>query len=97
MYPYLLARKPLLSVFHEDGPIVSLIREVGGAVCVTFSDQDSIEDTAKEIQAQWLQSGACSKTTRLNDRAFYPYTAKGSAEILCDFFNQILVSHQSNA
>ena len=40
IYPYLLSGRPVLAVFHEKSPVVSLIRAVGGGVCVTFDEED---------------------------------------------------------
>jgi len=55
IYPYLLAGKPLLAVFHENSSVVSLLQKVGGGVCVTFKTGEPAEEIAKRIlESRWL-------------------------------------------
>ncbi len=49
IYPYLLAGKPLLAIFHENSSVVQLMREVGGGVCVTFNERTTLEELAAAI------------------------------------------------
>ena len=97
IYPYLLARKPLLAVYHEKSSIVSLIQTVGGAVCVPMSvpiDEDAL---AAEIGRRWLADGQYAKTLPLDANAFAPYTDRGSAEALCNFFELCLKRERTSA
>ncbi|MEE9355853.1 MAG: hypothetical protein V3U75_09730 [Methylococcaceae bacterium] len=95
IYPYLLACKPLLTIFHELSSVVSLIHSVGGAVSVSFSERDSSESIAFKITQNWLANGAYQQIQALDDEAFDPYTGKGSAVILNKFFNAVLGIEQS--
>jgi hypothetical protein len=95
IYPYLLARKPLLAVYHEKSSIISLIRAVGGAVCLPMSvpvDEDAL---AAEIARRWLSDRRHAETTPLDDAAFSPYTDHGCAKALCHFFDQCLAQEPS--
>jgi hypothetical protein len=95
IYPYLLARKPLLAVYHQDSSIISLIRRVGGAVCLPMSipvDEDAL---AAEIECCWLFRQQYVEALPLDAEAFAPYTDKGSALVLCSFFDKCLVDQIS--
>ena len=74
-----------------------MVNEAIRSMVIELKGEECWVDIAKKIHAKWLQSGAYLKNIKLNDRAFYPHTAKGSAEILCNFFNQILLPKRSNA
>lgn len=90
IYPYLLARKPLLAIYHEKSSIISLIESVGGAVCVSMImpiDEDAL---AAEIGRRWLSKQQYLRTRPLNVAAFTPYTDQGSAKELCQFFEECL-------
>lgn len=90
IYPYLLARKPLLAVYHQDSSIISLIQEVGGAVSVPMKMPVDEEALAAEIGLNWLSNQQYAETKSLNANAFAPFTDRGSALALCHFFEQCL-------
>jgi len=90
IYPYLLARKPLLAIFHDNSSVVSLMRRVGGGVVVPFTSGEAADTLAGRIRSHWLDSGAYRTPVPLDAEAFKPYTDRGSAEQLCGFFRQVL-------
>lgn len=95
IYPYLLARKPLLAIYHEESSIVSLIRDVGGAVCVPMSIPMDEKGLATEISLRWLSARRFTETLPLNPVTFEPYTDRGCAMALCDFFEQCLAAERT--
>lgn len=90
IYPYLMARKPLLAVFHENSSVVNLIKSVGGGKVVTFSSGVSLEELAKKIRYEWLESYAYKKAVPLDSDGFKPFTNQVSTNQLCKFFNRVL-------
>jgi hypothetical protein len=87
IYPYLLAGKPLLTVFHEESSVVRLAKDVGGAVCVPFASGESPGEISLRIRERWLDSKAFAKAVPLDEVAFEPYTAAAQAAQLEEFFN----------
>jgi hypothetical protein len=87
LYPYVLARKPLLAVFHEASSVVEILRRTGAGKVVTFGLGRSISEVANEIFEQWF---ACwplpVPPTEWN--AFAPYTAKEMTCRLCEAFDR---------
>lgn len=90
IYPYLLARKPLLAVYHEKCSIIALINEVGGAVCVPMTITVNQDDLAETIARDWLAGHRYATTTPLDITKFRTYTDSGLAETICCFFDDCI-------
>lgn len=88
IYPYILARKPLLAVFHERSPVCRIVRECRSGVVVGFDSATSVEATARTIQEEWFCNGACRRIPRTDWAAFYPCTSQSMTERLCKAFDQ---------
>jgi hypothetical protein len=86
IYPYLLAGRPMLAIFHANSSVVDLIGKVGGAVCVAFDSEESTVAIANRIARQWLESGDFNQALALDAAAFEPYSDAGCAAELSDFF-----------
>jgi len=57
VYPYLLARRPLLAVLHERSDAAEFLRRVGGGTVLTFADATPPEVLAQRVLATgWLQA-----------------------------------------
>ncbi len=91
IYPYLLAGKPLLAVFHERSTVTELIRRVRGAVCVTFSDDDTDAAVAARVAEQWLDQERYCDVLPLDENAFRPFTDRGCAAELTSFFRSCVL------
>jgi len=90
IYPYLLARKPLLAVFHENSSVVSLINSVGGGRVIPFASGEGVESIAERIKAEWLDGNQYEQAVPLNREAFAPYTAREQAGQLAEFFRSVV-------
>ena len=86
IYPYLLAGKPLLAVFHEQSSVVDLIRKVGGGTVIGFATGEAPEAIAARIACKWLATGGPEQAVPLDQAAFAPYTAREQAMQLAGFF-----------
>ena len=95
IYPYLLARKPLLAIFHQRSSVASLLSTVGGGVCTPFTNGECPELFASRIRARWLQNQQWKQTIPLNRQAFEPYTARASCVRLTAFFEKCLTFHRT--
>jgi hypothetical protein len=92
IYPYLLAGRPLLAIFHANSSVVELIGKVDGAVCVSFDSHEPEAAIATRIARQWLESGACSQVLDLDEAAFRPYSDAGCAAEISDFFRTCVIT-----
>ncbi len=90
IYPYLLAGRPLLAIFHEDSSVVQLIRDVGGAVCVSFNEKTTQDALATAINDAWFTRVGYGHTMPMDYVAFEPYTARSQALVVENWFRQII-------
>lgn len=89
IYPYLMAGKPLLAIFHENSSVVRLMHEVGGGICVTFNERTTSDELAAAIGRAWFEQGQFGHAVKLDAVAFEPYTAKSQALELAEWFSQV--------
>lgn len=85
IYPYLLAGKPLLSIYHEASPIVGFIAEVGGVDLVTFPPLIDQEDLANRIGAKWLRQKGYLNRLPVDELKFQEFTDHRTSAVLCRF------------
>jgi len=90
IYPYLLARRPLLAVMHRCSSVVDLLQRCGGGRVVTFDDQGPSELLAAAIAEHWLRDGAHGRVAPLDTEAFAPSTARAQAVELVAFLRRCL-------
>lgn len=88
IYPYVLARKPLLAVFHEASSVVEVLEQTKAGKVVSFNSADSVESLGKRIASMgWLLRPSAAAT---DWTAFEPYTARAMTRRLCALFEQAL-------
>ena len=92
LYPYLLAGRPLLAVFHERSSVASVLGECGGGTAVTFGAGTTERDLAQSIYERWFASGAFRQAARLDMSAFSKYTASAQAAQVADWFRRVLAA-----
>jgi hypothetical protein len=91
IYPYILAQKPLLAIFHEKSSVVAVLKATKAGTLVTFKEGDEIGTIARAVEAQWLRQ--YPPTLPATDwAAFTPYSAREMTRQQCDIFNTV-VSH----
>ena len=86
IYPYILARKPLLAVFHERSSVVDVLRQTGAGTSVTFDDNGDVDTTAQRIDREWLRKWPAVEPTT-NWRRFEPYRARSMTKRICEVFD----------
>jgi hypothetical protein len=89
IYPYLLAKKPLLAVFHEQSSVVGVLRSTGGGVVVTFGDDADPTRVADEVGSQWMGAEG-RNVARLDRAAFVPFMAEAMTGKIAECFNRVL-------
>lgn len=95
LYPYILARKPLLVVFNEASSVVEVLNKTKGGTVVAFRKGDSVEETSRRITATgWLASPTAHLPTT-DWSEFEPYTAKSMTRRLCGVFDRVVTERGS--
>ena len=91
IFPYILANRPLLAIFHEDSSVVNLIRSTNSGRVVTFNGATDVELVSAEIEAHWRHSGS-EPEVQTKWSAFDSYTARQMTRKLCGIFDGVAVS-----
>jgi hypothetical protein len=85
IYPYILARRPLLAVFHERSSVVEVLRSTGAGTVVTFTSNDTCEQVSEKIVSSWFQS-TLPPPPATDWAAFEKYGAWEMTRRLCALF-----------
>ncbi len=94
LYPCILARKPILAVFHRQSSVVDILRSCAVGQVLTFTQADRPENLAAQLlpyleDLLHLPKGYAPPTCW---NAFQPYTAREMTRQLCQVFDRSLTS-----
>lgn len=100
LYPYILARRPMLSILHEQSPAVKILRNCNAGEVVTFDPANlSKSEDAMRSGLTWLKEcGATSKDRgapeqpQVNWGAFKQYSAREMTRKMCEVFDRAVAS-----
>jgi hypothetical protein len=90
LYPYILARRPLLAIFHEKSSVVDVLGRTGAGEIVTFADGFEPAELAQEVVERWrslLERIPFRPETRWAE--FEPYLAGASTRRQCALFDRV--------
>jgi glycosyltransferase involved in cell wall biosynthesis len=83
---YILARKPLLAVFHQESSVVEILHKTKAGTVVPFASGETPERVAHRILASnWLQAPPVPDT---DWKHFEPYTAREMTRRLCEVIDR---------
>ncbi len=85
LYPYVLARRPLLAVFHEASTVVDTVRRTKAGVVVPFGTDAPVQDVSAQLYDAWFSKPLVSPATDWD--AFEPYTARAMTQRQVDVFD----------
>jgi hypothetical protein len=91
LYPYILARRPLLTVFHEASSVVDIVQETQAGTVVTYDNEVSTDNVADQVLSEW--SAALQRMPFVPDtdwEAFRPYTAEAMTRKQVEVFDQVV-------
>lgn len=88
IYPYLLAGKPLLAIFHARSTVVDVMR-AGGGVLVTFDESTDDAQLTGRIHDIWFKQRMFERVVPLNEEEFSPYTARTQAAGIARWFDDV--------
>ncbi len=94
LYPYILANKPLLSVFSEKSSVVDIIRETNCGLVEPFAVDDHVEEHTQSCYqklVELLEHGDAYPKTDWT--VFEKYTAAARTKEQTDLFDEVLARH----
>jgi hypothetical protein len=90
IFPYILANRPLIAVFHEESSVVRILRETQAGNVITFRDALSLVEKVSQIATSLHEilslPGSSKPPTRWE--AFEPYTARAMTSRLARVFDK---------
>ena len=86
LYPYVLARRPLLAVFHQASTVVDVVHQTQAGVVVPFRTGAAVESVAARLRDAWFARSLPPPAT--DWAAFEPYTARSMAQRQVAVFNE---------
>lgn len=92
IFPYLIANRPLLAIFHRDSSVISILRSTGAASPITFAATVEVAAKTEEIFEHWRSLLAQPHISPAEQRmqAFAPYTARAMAGRLASVFDSVV-------
>lgn len=90
IFPYILAQKPLLGIFHESSAVIGILQQTRAGEVVTFNAQCPLETSVDEIYVKLCGIVTAPPPTNQNWEAFEPYVARGVAGQLAAAFETVL-------
>jgi hypothetical protein len=91
IYPYIMAQKPLLAIFHESSSVIEVLKSTHSGTVVTFSSGTPVGVVAEAIGAAWLRSEHLPEPAT-HWQAFSVYTAREMTRRLCGVFDRCVLS-----
>ena len=91
VFPYILAKKPLLAIFNEKSSVVHILKETKGGEVVTFTNKDSLDVISHQIFN--LLNKILTKIpyeTEIDMGAFAQYSAREMTRKQCLYFDAIV-------
>jgi hypothetical protein len=93
IFPYIMARKPLLAIFHQDSSVVEIVNSTGAGHVVTFDSTDVSDGIAGRVLPAWQTILARLPFQPETDwQAFEPYMDRQMTHRLCDLFDSVLAA-----
>ena len=97
LYPYILARRPMLAVFHENSSVVRALHDTNAGDVCTFGDDEQPDVLARRLVRLWaklLQQLPFTPPT--NWKSFEPYSAREMTRRQCGLFDEIVCARKSS-
>lgn len=91
IFPYILANRPLLAVFHEHSSVVRILQETQAGHVVTFGNSCSVGEKTEEIAKllQLMLSLPRGYRPPMRWESFEPYTARAMTSRLAQVFDKV--------
>lgn len=89
IYPYILARKPMLTIFRRESSVVEVVASTRCAQCVLFDGNTPPHGIADAVDRNWFANRAYSRVPQTDWAAFRAYSAATMTARLSNFLGRI--------
>lgn len=92
MFPYILSKKPIFTIFHELSTVVDILKETKSGECITFKNVEDLSSKTNEVYSKLLQKlenyGKYNCSTDWSK--FRKYNSESIAEKLSSVLNKLI-------
>lgn len=89
IYPYVLSRRPLLAIFHEESSVAHILRECRAGTVVTFRSGETATELSRKVAVALSEGGALARPDTDWD-AFARYSSREMTRALCAAFDRAI-------
>lgn len=97
LYPCILARKPILAVFHRQSSVVEILRQCQAGQVVTFESNQNPVHLVPSLATSLNDLLSPPEPVTTDWAAFQPYTARAMAQRMVQVFDRCLCRLVSSA
>ena len=89
IYPYILAEKPLITIFHESSSVNSILEHCDFGHRYSF-DKEFLDDNKLHMISNSIQELLNNQHINLDHEKFQPFSDKEMTKRICRFFESII-------
>jgi len=92
IFPYILARRPLLTIFHRDSSVIGIVERAQAGRVISFGADDPLEGKIGEIAQRLRELAALPRgqEERAYEQALEAYSTRSMTARLAEVFNKVL-------
>jgi hypothetical protein len=90
LYPCILARRPLLAIFHRNSLVHKVLANTNAGIAVAFESDSTPDQLAAVIKAQWLVPTSWNKVPETDWAQFEQYTDRSMTSRLSAFLTSVM-------
>jgi hypothetical protein len=92
IFPYILARTPLLTIFHRDSSVIAIVESTQAGSVITFSADHPLQEKTDEVAWRLRELAALDTgyEPRTRWQAFEAYTTRAMTARLAEVFDKVL-------
>jgi hypothetical protein len=93
LFPYILANRPLLPIFHAASSVVRILEETRAGTAIVFDDAASLDRAQPEVERRLREMLGLSLDAHpaTDWKAFEPYTSRSVCAGLAAVFEQVIL------
>ncbi|CAN5869211.1 hypothetical protein BH10CHL1_BH10CHL1_45790 [soil metagenome] len=96
LYPYILAQKPMLAIFHEESSVNDVLHCTKAGVAISFATGEDPAALAQRIEQAWFTPQAWKTVPNTDWNAFAPYTAQEMTRRQCEVFEKAIKTQKNS-
>jgi hypothetical protein len=98
VYPSLLSGRPVVSILHEGGPAVELMRRADAGPVVTFASEADVPGAAAALAAAWPDlMASLGRPRTVPDAIAHQFSARELTRRQCEVFDRVVAVRHAAA